>query len=211
YFVENRSVGPAVIPLGNGNYVIGSRDWNGNRGAVTWANGSTGITGIVSEANSLVGSYPGSDALDSSTHGDQVGIVTPLGSNGNYVVESISWNGQRGAATWGNGSTGVDGAVSDANSLVGSNPGDAVGAIQGYYGFVPDIISLGNDNYLVGSPHWNSQRGALTWVNGSSGLNGSVPDANSLVGSNPGDLIGAVQYPSYGGFVPDVTLLAHGN
>ena len=49
-------------------------------------------------------------------------------SNGNYVVESPCWNGSRGAATWGNGSTGMSGTVSAANSLVGSNPGDYVGA-----------------------------------------------------------------------------------
>ena len=40
--------------------------------------------------------------------------------NGNYVVESSSWNGGRGAATWGNGLTGTRGIVSAANSLVGA-------------------------------------------------------------------------------------------
>ena len=54
--------------------------------------------------------------------------VTPL-SNGNYVVESPYWNGNRGAATWGNGSTGISGTISAANSLVGSNPGDGVGTV----------------------------------------------------------------------------------
>ena len=86
--------------MSNGNYVVDSRFWNGSRGAVTWGNGSTGVSGTVSAANSLVGSNPG----------DYVGgvMVTPL-SNGNYVVESPNWNGNRGAATWGNGSTGISG------------------------------------------------------------------------------------------------------
>src|SRR5262249_47735222 len=103
-----------VTPLSNGNYVVVSPHWNGNRGAATWANGSTGSTGIVSLANSLVG----------SSLNDEVGYqgATAL-SNGNYVVDSDLWNGNRGAVTWGNGSTGTIGIVSDANSLVGSNPG----------------------------------------------------------------------------------------
>jgi len=45
--------------------------------------------------------------------------VTAL-SNGNYVVESPYWNGQRGAATWGDGSAGVTGPVDATNSLVGT-------------------------------------------------------------------------------------------
>src|SRR5207244_4639690 len=100
-----------VVLLSNGNYVIDSPDWNGYRGAVTWCNGSTGSSGIVSDANSLVG----------NNAYDRVGFsgITPL-SNGNYVVNSGFWNANRGAVTWGNGSTGVSGTVSDVNSLAGS-------------------------------------------------------------------------------------------
>jgi hypothetical protein len=32
--------------------------------------------------------------------------------------------------TWGNGNMGVSGTISDANSLIGSNPGDEVGSLQ---------------------------------------------------------------------------------
>src|SRR5262249_50267377 len=91
-------VGFRLIPLSNGNYVVPSEFWNGIRGAVTWADGTRGVTGPVSEANSLVGSNPN----------DEVGFVTPL-SNGNYVVLSSHWNSFRGAATWGDGTTGVRG------------------------------------------------------------------------------------------------------
>src|SRR5262249_23083097 len=135
--------------LSNGNYLIRSPVWNGNLGAVTWASGSSGVSGIVSEANSLVGSNPK----------DEVGLyVTPL-SNGNYVVASPYWNGTypdgRGAVTWGNGSTGTGGVVSEANSLIGSSPGDRVGS----YG----ITTLRNGNYVVDSPTWDGGRGAATW------------------------------------------------
>src|SRR5262249_12541483 len=97
-----------ITSLNNGNFVVNTRNWNGNRGASTWVNGSTGIHGTISAANSLVGNNP-FDFL-----GD---LITPL-SNGNYVVGFPSWNGNRGAATWVNGSTGVSGTVSETNSLV---------------------------------------------------------------------------------------------
>jgi hypothetical protein len=171
-----------VTALSNGNYVVQSPDWNGQRGAATWGNGSTGVSGVVSDANSLVGSNPN----------DQVGdfTVTDL-SNGNYVVQSRDWNGQRGAATWGSGSTGVSGVVSAANSLVGSNPNDRVGNA---------VIALSNGNYVVQSPGWNSDRGAATWGDGTTGVNGTISDANSLVGSNFGEQVGS-----------GVTALSNGN
>ena len=89
---------------------------------MTWGNGTRGVTGAVSAANSLVG----------STANDRVGggCVTAL-TNGNYVVSSLYWdNGaaaDAGAVTWGNGTSGVTGAVSAANSLVGSTADDRVG------------------------------------------------------------------------------------
>ena len=145
----------------------------------------TGVVGVVSSSNSLVG----------SSKGDAVGAesVTTL-SNGNYVVESSEWNGGTGASTWGNGSKGVRGVVSAANSFVGSANGDYVGNVSG--GCVP----LSNGNYLILSPNWNHRKGAATWVNGKTGIVDTINAANSLVGSSTGDLVGE----SY-------TLLANGN
>jgi hypothetical protein len=115
-----------VTALTNGNYVVGSHLWDnggiGNVGAATWGDGTTGVSGSVSSANSLVG----------TTASDLVGNfgVTAL-TNGNYVVRSTVWDngavGDAGAVTWGNGTTGVSGAVSSANSLVGSTASDQVG------------------------------------------------------------------------------------
>src|SRR5262249_14417257 len=107
-----------VTALTNGNYVGLSRFWNGTLGAVTWGSGTAGVSGVVSAANSLVGS----SAIDQVGSGG----VTAL-TNGNYVVLSEFWNGSRGAATWGSGTAGVSGAVSAANSLVGSSANDRVG------------------------------------------------------------------------------------
>lgn len=163
-----------VIALTNGNYVVNSDLWNGNEGAVTWGNGTTGTVGAVSASNSLVG----------STSGDYVGSdgVTAL-TNGNYVVGSAAWNSYTGAATWGDGTKGVTGAVSASNSLVGSNRNDLVG--------IGGITALANGNYVVRSYYWNAQAGAVTWGNGATGITGTISSANSLVGANAGDQIGA--------------------
>ncbi|MEY2644009.1 MAG: hypothetical protein RLZZ611_658, partial [Cyanobacteriota bacterium] len=173
-----------VTALTNGNYLVSSVNWNQNRGAVTLGSGSSGVSGEVSSANSLVGSNPY----------DYVGNngITAL-SNGNYVIRSVNWNQNRGAVTWGSGSSGVSGEVSSANSLVGSTSGDRVGS----YG----ITALSNGNYVISSSDWNQYRGAVTWGSGSSGVSGEVSSANSLVGSNPYDYVG------YGG----ITALSNGN
>jgi hypothetical protein len=46
-----------------------------------------------------------------------------------------------GAATWGNGMTGITGTVSSSNSLVGSTAGDRVSR---------SVAPLSNGNYVVG-------------------------------------------------------------
>ena len=184
-----------VTALNNGNYVVNSFNWdNGsasNAGAVTWGNGTTGVSGVVSAANSLVG----------STANDQVGFggVTAL-SNGNYVVNSYSWdNGAAidvGAVTRCSGLTGLTGVVSAANSLVGSTAYDQVGL---------SVTALSNGNYVVNSYNWDNggifNVGAVTWGSGTSGVTGVVSAVNSLIGTAMNDYIG------FGG----VTALSNGN
>lgn len=170
-------VGLGSTALANGNYVVSSFNWSGNRGAATWGDGTTGITGVVSASNSLVGAVAG----------DQVGTggVYALG-NGNYVVSSYRWdNGaivDAGAVTWGNGTTGITGAVSAGNSLVGTAAGDFVGS--------GGVTALTNGNYVVNSHQWNANRGAVTWGNGAAGVTGAVSGSNSLVGTVAGDFVG---------------------
>jgi len=154
-----------VTALINGNYVVSSSYWNTgvatSAGAVTWGSGTIGVAGVVSAANSLVG----------STTNDQVGSfgVTAL-TNGNYVVSSPSWdNGAvtgAGAVTWGSGTTGVTGVVSTANSLVGSTANDQVGLS----GMTSGVTALTNGNYVVSSSNWDNGgvagAGAVTWGSG---------------------------------------------
>ncbi|MEQ9065234.1 MAG: hypothetical protein RLO18_00855, partial [Gimesia chilikensis] len=143
--------------LANGNYLVGSPFWdNGSSedaGALTWGNGTTGTVGIVSAANSLVGSST-DDFVGDFTNND---VNITLLANGNYVLASPTWdNGtvtDAGAVTFGDGTTGVAGEISSANSLVGTTAGDKVGAL--YY-LTSSVTELTNGNYVVTSPTWDN-------------------------------------------------------
>lgn len=170
-----------IVALPNGNYLVRSTDWNNSRGAVTFGNGSTGVSGAVSAANSLVG----------STANDRVGGDVTILTNGNFVVTSPSWNhgavADVGAATFGSGTTGVSGAVSASNSLVGTVTSDFVGS--------SGVVPLTNGNYVVASSLWDrdgiTDVGAVTLCNGTSGLSGPVTIDNSLFGTKTGDRVGS--------------------
>lgn len=197
-------VGLAITVLKNGNYVVGSRNWdNGatlNVGAATWVDGKTclpfgetskGVT--VSATNSLIG----------STANDQVGNATYTLANGNYLVTSSSWdNGgilNAGAVTWVNGATGLAGAVSAANSLVGSTASDGIG------GRTP--IELKNGNVVISAESWDNPVGPITdvgaaiWMNGTTGKTGTISASNAMIGAVANDYFG----------LSGVTALANGN
>lgn len=180
-----------ITPLSNGNYVIDSDQWNNGgiatAGAVTWANGITGLIGKITTANSLVG----------STAADQVGLggVTAL-SSGNYVVDSYLWNNgsvtDAGAVTFADGSIGLIGTISAANSLVGTTANDQVGGNVAPQ--TAGVTALANGNYVVASPNWTNgtiaNAGAATWGSGLSGIAGALNSTNSLVGDLANDFVG---------------------
>jgi uncharacterized protein DUF5650/dockerin type I repeat protein len=192
----NDSIGSyGITPLTNGGYVVNSPQWdNGgtvDAGAATFCNAASGCTGIISAANSLIGSI----------NNDQVGLTSIALTNGNYVVGSLYWdNGgimDAGAVTFGNGTTGRVGAITPANSLVGTTALDQVGGFG--------ATALSNGNYVVGSSQWDNpvgpipNAGAATWCSGTSGCSGPVTAANSLTGPSVGDSVGGA------------TALANGN
>src|SRR5260370_33264183 len=89
-------------------------------------------------------------------------FMTPL-SNGNYVVTSVNWSSNKGAATWGNGTAGVTiGVVTANNSLTGSSAGDLVG--NGL------ITALSNGNDGGPSPDGAGGLGARTGGSGAGGV-----------------------------------------
>ena len=166
-----------IIPVGDGNnFVVVSPNWFMGGGAVTWVDGSTGLNGAVGRANSLTGTN------DNKSVGS--GGVTVL-TNGNYVVISPKWHDNAsnvlkagyGAVTWGSGTAGVKGMPNASNSLIGSVDGDAVGS--------GGVTALDNGGYVVLSPTWGTERGAVTWVANAaaSGASGAVGPANSLTGA----------------------------
>jgi len=205
YYGGDQVGGNGVTELAHGNYVVNSPNWSFNKGAVTFGSGTSGVKGAVSSGNSLVGTLPGqaSPAVDPSSTtnyysvagGDQIGGngINTL-TNGNYVVRSDTWGNQKGAVTFGSGTTGVSGVVSAANSLVGSTSATRYSYRGNTYYYGGDQIGgngfneLASGNYVVTSPNWNMNRGAVTFGSGSTGVKGEVSPANSLVGTTQGQL-----------------------
>jgi len=203
------SGGITLLPQNNA-YVIGSPSWSQGKGAATWVPYATDVKTIGVAGNSVTG----------SATGDSIGnqAITRL-ENGDYVLSSPNWNGNRGAATLVDGTTGKTRAgqastVAASNSVVGTQTGDYV-AQKG-------IVKLnGNGNFLVLSPLWNNgalaKAGAVTWSSGTSPTVGAVSAGNSLVGTYANDRIGEVQFTAYNGSTPydnqysSVTALANGN
>jgi trimeric autotransporter adhesin len=154
--------------LSNGCYVVDSRYWNSVSGAVTWCRSDGTTVGVVNSSNSLVGTLA-SDGVGSNG-------VTVL-SNGNYVVSSPSWSSSMGAVTLCSASSGLSGAVSAANSLVGSLANDQISS--------GGIIDVGGGSYLVSSPSGVSTRGAVTFCESDGSPVGIVTTQNSVVGGAP--------------------------
>ena len=138
-------------------------------GAVTWANGSTGITGPVSPANSLVG----------TTAGDAVGISGIINlANGGYMVPvrfgTMALLDTAGAITMGNGSIGTRGPIDSARSILGLTAGGGSSM-----NFTFDAI---NNQYVVGRRADNIVTLWRTAANAS--LTGRVTDINGTPISN---------------------------
>jgi hypothetical protein len=139
-----------------------------------------------------------------SAHAAQYDITGPAGSgafatsvtvlaNGNFVVTDPGYDAP-GPITDVGAVYLYDGEnLAVISILTGSTPNDRIGS-QG-------ITALSNGNFLIRSTYWNSNRGALTWASGTTGVSGPVSAANSLVGITANDQVGS------GG----VTALANGH
>ncbi|MEQ8664043.1 MAG: hypothetical protein RLW62_24765, partial [Gammaproteobacteria bacterium] len=152
-------------------------------GAVTFGDAASGISGVVSNANSLVGIGAG----------DDVGLITNSSvadfeqlSNGNLVLLHPGWNDDAGAATFVDlvNAAGLTGTIGAGNSAIGATSGDRVGS--------DGVVELfGTGLFAVVSPDWENggqaQAGALTWGDIDTGVIGVVGPGNSLVGTVSGD------------------------
>ncbi|MBK7957831.1 MAG: hypothetical protein IPK03_06710 [Bacteroidetes bacterium] len=121
-----------------------------------------------------------------SGFGNKVTVLT----NGNYVVRANFNN--KGAIYLYKGS---DHTL--ISSFSGTKNTDFVGS--------GGVFALTNGNFVVCSPSWcNGSKievGAVTWVNGTTGMNDTISVINSIIGSNKYDWVG------YNGIVP----LTNGN
>lgn len=185
--------GPALQVLTNGNFVIGSMFWdNGphvNAGAVTFCSGVTGCNGVVSSANSLVGSSRDENLGKFGAPTSYYNIAAL--PNGNYLVRNQYWdNGSAvdaGAVAFCDGNLGCTGELSSANALVGSTSYDQIGSS------LSGMAVLSNGNYIVSSPTWNygalSDVGAVTFCSGTVGCAGEISAANSLIGTSANNYV----------------------
>ncbi|MDG1390125.1 MAG: hypothetical protein P8P79_16930 [Halioglobus sp.] len=173
-----------ATPLSNGNFLVSSNlrtqadglERAQNCGMITWANGASGAMGQRSVDNSF--SAPDEDCF-----------VLTL-ANGNYVIYQPGWSEadgapRVGAATWADGNIGIVGSATTLNSLVGRHDWDFK---------TGSLIASDTGNYVVSNPLWDADdavdAGAVTWVNGATGLVGEVTPENSLVGRVEGDCVG---------------------
>jgi trimeric autotransporter adhesin len=190
---DNDLQSPDVAILEHGNLAVGITSWdNGlevNAGAVTFIDEAIGTSGVVSAANSLIGSKAS----------DFIGLGVASLTNGNYVTFSSTWdNGLMadvGIATWGSGATGVVGVASVANSLIGQVADDKIGI---------NLRALTNGNYVVISPSWHGPAvgaGAATWGNGTTGTTGVVTAANSIHGTAANDHVSSAMQLTNGNYV----------
>ncbi|MBI1761441.1 MAG: putative Ig domain-containing protein [Acidobacteria bacterium] len=184
--------GTALAPF-NDVIVPGDYDGDGKADLAVWrpADGvwyvrrsSTGTVGLISAANSLVGTRTA----------DRIGITVARLTNGNYVVSSPGWDNpmvatDAGAVTWGNGAAGMVGPVTAANSLIGGTDGDQIGS--------GGLTVLANGHYLVYSNAWDNPAGsagpivnarAVTLGNGAGGTVGLIDSTNSFVGTVTGEV-----------------------
>lgn len=128
--------------------------------------------GVVAAQQIDIAAPPGSDRFGTGVH---------VLANGNIVVRDCGYFGE---------TIGVVSLYRPDGSLVSTLTGATVGDCIGSHG----IFEVGDGNFIVLSPGYRHQgiqaAGAVTWVDGESGLSGQVSADNSLVGSSVDDQVG---------------------
>jgi len=170
--IGSHSFGSFLKILPNGNFVVVDTlaDPQSAGAMYLYRNDGTLISTLRGRPNDYVGSG---------------GIVVL--DDGNFVASSPCWRDEgdtlTGAATWVNATTGLNGTVSSANSLVGTR---ANGACAIPNPLADNVYPLGGGNYVVLSPRWSDNaetgKGAITWGRAGVGVSGAISASNSLVG-----------------------------
>jgi filamentous hemagglutinin family protein len=162
--------------------VFRSNTWN-NVGAFTWidtsATGSLPASGIVSASNSLIGTAAGDfGSSNLNTQSGRIQLIAPNYGGGKGAVASLP-------------ASGMTGTLNSTNALVGSGVNDHIGS--------GGTASLSGKTLIL-SPQWSSNTGAITVVDFSAVVSGTVGLSNSLIGNAPGDQVGGGYSGSVLGF-----------
>lgn len=166
--------------LANGGVVVLSPQWRSDAGVA-----GAGAATLLRNANDA-GPVDAGNSLVGATNGDFTGAAVAALTNGHYLVQTRAWNGlpeYRGAVTWGNGVTGVTGAISPAQAIVMP----AIGA----FGLSPSAVALSDGNYVIAAPGWGDERlgmvGAAFWIDGSGPSAGPLDDfrGRATLGASP--------------------------
>ncbi|MBC7438049.1 MAG: filamentous hemagglutinin N-terminal domain-containing protein, partial [Bdellovibrionales bacterium] len=184
-----------AISLPNNYYAVFSRNWGGTKGAITVIDTAQALSGVLSSANSLVGSATGDFV------GNTTGAFRQF-SNGKVMVFSSQWGGGKGAFTVFDSASLVKGTVDASTSLVGSSTSD------GSNFFVQNCFTYGScasyfspEYFLITNPQWNGGMGSVTvldqTVSAAFQPVGTLSTGNSLIG-NAGDQVGSGGVTVYG-------------
>lgn len=182
-----------VTVLENGNLAVLSPRWSSDdalwAGAVTWMAADLPVVGPASSANSLVG----------GAFQDGSGMRLFALANGHLVAAAPGWDhgatADVGAITWIDGTSGLAGAISADNSLIGTNTGDF--PIETFFGS-PVVWPLANGNYVVNAKWWDGwggllpDQGAVIWRDGRHGTSAMIAPGIALVGTVEADAVGDV-------------------
>ena len=165
-----------IAVMSSGQFLVSSPNWSDTsadrRGAVTLCP-SSGCTGTVLSANSLVGSLAN----------DRVGWSVQSLAGGGYLVGSPTWSYSQAVAQVGAVTrclpSGCTGPVSSSNSLVGAAANDQVGG---------GLIALPWGGFMVFSPAWDKgatvDAGAVSLC--TSYCTGVIYSGNSVEGKTTG-------------------------
>lgn len=194
-------VGSSVTALSNGNYIVKSIAWDNGAtadvGAATWGSGTSGVTGTISTANSIIGPSA-SAALGTVVEGSAEGtFIVPFTTAGAIYVSPSSGPGALAsssflpnadftvdtayvAATLGAGTNVTLQAMNDitiANSVTKTAGADATLTLQ-----------AGNDISFSNNAILSSTAGKLNTVLDATGTGSITMDTGSGITSNGGDV-----------------------
>jgi hypothetical protein len=146
---------------------------------------AVGVTGSFTSTSGLYLDIPDGAAED---------VYVSVLEDGNYVIASSGWGGNRGLVHWASWNVTTSGELNASNSIVGECAGQQIGH---------GVSALRNGRYVIGSPEWepcgslSADLGAVTWMEGGP-VTGTVDAMNSIIGDSDSDRVGSSDSDAWG-------------